>query len=554
MSGLEGLLAGRTLVDRYRIEAVIGRGGFAAVYRADDERLGRAVAVKVITLAAPDEETRENLRQRFQREARSAASLPQHPNVVTVHDFGTDPELGLDFLVMEFLHGEDLATHLARQRKLPLESALRVLRDAVEGVAVGHRSGLIHRDVKPGNIFLAEPHGEDPFRVCVLDFGIAHVRSQDQTSTRLTKTGIPLSPAYCSPEQLRGERDLLAASDVFSLGVVAYQLLTGEKPLRADRTVDPADWAPERAIRDLNPSVPSAVAAVIERAMAYDAGERYQDADALADALDEAVAVAPVGDLAAAPVPIPVPLDDDRTLLQPEPLAPAEATVATPAPPPPPPAAAMPVAAAGPTGKRPAYASWGILVLVAALATIGGLWALTRGGQPDTRPAGEVILQEDGGTAPEVERSGTRVTGQIVEEPIEPLPGATAPSGSFPDQSAPAFPDPGRATAPSRSGDGTIIMPPQQRPIARPPTQPPADTRPSIPNRTPDGVPSAQPAPAAPPAAPRDTSGPPLLGVPAGGNQGGAPGGNQGGGGGGGGAGGGAPRPDTAGAAPAAGA
>jgi serine/threonine protein kinase len=156
MSGLEGLLAGRTLVKRYRIESVIGRGGFAAVYRADDERLGRPVAVKVITLAAPDEETRANLRERFQREARAAASLPQHPNVVTVHDFGTDPELGLDFLVMEFLHGEDLATHLARQRKLPLESALRVLRDAVEGVAVGPRAGLIHRDVKPGNIFLAE--------------------------------------------------------------------------------------------------------------------------------------------------------------------------------------------------------------------------------------------------------------------------------------------------------------------------------------------------------------------------------------------------------------
>src|SRR5690606_23051181 len=91
------------------------RGGFAAVYRADDERLGRPVAVKVITIATPDAEAAERHRERFEREARAAASLPQHPNVVTVHDFGIDPVLGLDFLVMEFLHGEDLAARLRRQ-------------------------------------------------------------------------------------------------------------------------------------------------------------------------------------------------------------------------------------------------------------------------------------------------------------------------------------------------------------------------------------------------------------------------------------------------------
>src|SRR4051812_44506895 len=97
MSGLENLLAGKTLVKRYRIDEVIGLGGFAAVYRAEDLRLGRPVAVKVITLAPPDPATRERVRQRFEREARAAAALPHHPNVITVHDFGTDPELGLDF-------------------------------------------------------------------------------------------------------------------------------------------------------------------------------------------------------------------------------------------------------------------------------------------------------------------------------------------------------------------------------------------------------------------------------------------------------------------------
>ena len=551
MSGLEGLLAGRTLVKRYRIESVIGRGGFAAVYRADDERLGRPVAVKVITLAAPDEETRANLRERFQREARAAASLPQHPNVVTVHDFGTDPELGLDFLVMEFLHGEDLATHLARQRKLPLESALRVLRDAVEGVAVGHRAGLIHRDVKPGNIFLAEPHGEDPFRVCVLDFGIAQVRSQDQTSTRLTKTGIPLSPAYCSPEQLRGERDLTAASDVFGLGVVAYHLLTGEKPLRADRTVDPADWAPDRALRDLNAGIPAAVAAVIEKAMAYDPADRYPDADAMADALDAAVVVAPVGDIESAPIPVavPAPPEDERTLLQAEPIAPPppRATVTTPPPAP---------------ASKPAFATWGIVLLVAALATVAGLWALTRGGGPDEpQRTGEVIVEDPGSETPAVRESGTRVTGQIVDEPVAPVPGTTLPppvgGGEPMTVPSPSFPGPATPTT-NRGGGGRIIVSP---PPAAPPTQPPPDTRPSIPNPGPGVSPLPAPpaaAPVAPPPAPAPAdSGPRLLGRPVGepanpgggappSNPGGTP--NPGGGGGGGGdgagaAGGGTPPP-----------
>src|SRR4029079_12110761 len=127
MAGLEGLLAGKTLVKRYRIDEVIGLGGFAAVYRAEDLRLGRPVAVKVITLNPPDPTARERLRERFEREARAAASLPHHPNVVTVHDFGTDPELGLDFLVMELLQGENLAQRFTREGKPGTDVGLQIL-------------------------------------------------------------------------------------------------------------------------------------------------------------------------------------------------------------------------------------------------------------------------------------------------------------------------------------------------------------------------------------------------------------------------------------------
>src|SRR4051812_43065106 len=156
MAGLESLLGGRVLGERYRVEEVIGRGGMGAVYRATDERLGRPVAVKVITAVATDAESRERMRARFRREAAAAARLPHHPNVVPVYDYGTDAETSLDYIVMELLRGRDLATQLQRSGPPPMALALRILQQAARGLNVGHRMGVIHRDVKPGNIFLVE--------------------------------------------------------------------------------------------------------------------------------------------------------------------------------------------------------------------------------------------------------------------------------------------------------------------------------------------------------------------------------------------------------------
>src|SRR4051812_10617317 len=156
MAGIEALLRGGVLASRYRIEEVIGRGGMGAVYRATDERLGGPGAVKVITAVASDAEGRERMRARFPREAAAPARPPHHPNVVPVYDYGTDAELGLDYIVMELLRGQDLASRLQRSGPPPMALALRILQQAARGINVGHRLGVIHRDVKPGNIFLVE--------------------------------------------------------------------------------------------------------------------------------------------------------------------------------------------------------------------------------------------------------------------------------------------------------------------------------------------------------------------------------------------------------------
>lgn len=409
MAGLEGLLLGRVLGGRYRIEEVIGRGGMGAVYRAIDERLGRRVAVKVITVAMGDDpETRRRVRARFHREARAAAALPHHPNVVPVYDYGTDDELGLDFIVMELLQGHDLATRLGRAGAPPLATALRILREAARGLAVGHRAGLIHRDVKPGNIFLAQDH--DELQVRMVDFGIAKLADDEDTANQLTQDGrIPHSPAYASPEQLRGLSVLTPASDVFSLGAVGYQLLTAERPFsETDRNrMGLGMPVPVPSLRSRNPAVPAAVEQVIQKALAFDPADRYPDAGVMAAELDRALRempnapLDPYPPLAVPPLPddaavLPGAEDDDRTqlmdvlpddedertqLMDLEPPPPAAAPVAPPTRerPAEPPRSRPPTAVA-PRKRRTAVWVWSFVLL--ALAGVAAWAVMDMGGPP----------------------------------------------------------------------------------------------------------------------------------------------------------------------------
>ncbi|HYR10841.1 MAG TPA: serine/threonine-protein kinase, partial [Longimicrobium sp.] len=426
--GLESLLTGHTLVKRYQIEEVIGRGGFAVVYRAMDTRLGRPVAVKVITLTATDPEHRETLRQRLHKEAQAAASLPHHPNLVTVHDVGTDPELGLDFLVMEMLRGENLSQSLSRNGKPPLDRALCILRDTAQGLAVGHRAGLIHRDVKPGNIFLAEgiEGNDDDVRVCLLDYGIAQAIEDDQTVTRGMGAN-PLSPAFASPEQVRGDRNLTAATDVFSLGVVGYQLLTGERPFTSEPGQLPTGWTVRQPIRKLNPEVPPQVEQVVMKAMSVEPGDRYPDADhfgqALAAATHQPLQSRVHAALAHVAVPPPVidAEEDDGTVIAPAPAArhvvpprdDDEGTMIAPAPAAPahprPPAHVstrahtVPSASAARPKRR-----WPVVLVVALLLVAAAAWAALSGGGGAREDAGvrAVLPDDESGSAPSTGEDG----------------------------------------------------------------------------------------------------------------------------------------------------
>src|SRR3954469_3111232 len=251
------------IAGRFELEEVVGSGGMASVYRAHDRLLERAGAVKILhDHYVADEEAVE----RFQREARSAAQLA-HPNIVTVIDRGEDD--GRPYIVFEFVEGENLKQLVTREGALPVATAVELGIQIAQALEAAHARGVVHRDVKPQNVLLAEEG-----RVKVTDFGIARSRGTEG----LTLTGTIMGTSdYIAPEQAKGE---LAgeASDIYSLGVVLYELLTGRVPYEADWPVAAAMknvHDPIPSVRALRPAVPARLEACVRRALAKEPRDRF---------------------------------------------------------------------------------------------------------------------------------------------------------------------------------------------------------------------------------------------------------------------------------------
>ena len=281
------------LADRYRLEREIGAGGMATVYLAEDLRHNRRVAVKVLRPELAGALGPE----RFLREIETTAQL-RHPNILPLLDSGDAG--GTLYYVMPYVEGESLRQSLGREKQLQLDDALRIAREVADALSYAHSRGVVHRDIKPENILLESGHS------VVADFGIA--RAVDQAAGgSLTQTGAAVgTPAYMSPEQASGSRDLDGRSDVYSLGCVVYEMLAGQPPFTgptAESVVYQHLAAAPPNISGMRPAVPASVAAALQRALAKTPADRFRTVAQFAEALEGRVsaAAAPIPTAAATP-------------------------------------------------------------------------------------------------------------------------------------------------------------------------------------------------------------------------------------------------------------
>ncbi len=282
---------GEVIGDKFELVRELGRGTFGVVYEARQLDLGRRVAVKLLQ---PTMVEKEGIVERFTREARLASSLT-NPHAVAIFDYGTHvgphQARGLPYIAMEFLEGQDLQHFTARRRRLPVEQGVAVVLQALTGLAQAHRLGIIHRDVKPENIFLTRrPDGH--YHVKMLDFGIAKAISGNwghRTMAGVTMVGhVVGTPSFMAPEQARGEPDLKPAVDTYAMACVAYDILAGQPPYDGRTPMEIA----LNHITMPTPLLPgledSPLGEVIYQAMAKEPSERFQDASSFAAALREA--------------------------------------------------------------------------------------------------------------------------------------------------------------------------------------------------------------------------------------------------------------------------
>jgi eukaryotic-like serine/threonine-protein kinase len=269
------LRVGSVLANRYRVQRLLGRGGMGAVYLCDDEVLGELVALKVISSAwAADQAA---MTERFKREAQAARRVSS-PSVIRIHDLGEAPPRFL-YLSMEYFPGRTMSQVITQRGMVPLSDCKDYLTQVCEGLAAAHDVGVVHRDLKPGNILIGERNA-----VKVIDFGLAKATAVEG----LTATGALLgTPHYMAPEQIRG-KNVDARADIYSLGALAFHLISGRPPFTGDNAIA-VGFAhlsePAPALRTLRPDVPEALDKMVAKALSKDAADRPTDARAFREAL-----------------------------------------------------------------------------------------------------------------------------------------------------------------------------------------------------------------------------------------------------------------------------
>jgi serine/threonine protein kinase len=459
----------------YRIESEAGRGGMGVVYRATQLALDRVVALKLI---APELANDEDFRERFKRESRIAASIDD-PNVIPVYEAGEED--GLLFITMRFVQGTDLRQLLIQEGRLESERAASIIGQVADALDAAHAHGLVHRDIKPGNILIAKRGRRD--HAYLTDFGLTKHRA---SKAGLTKTGTWVGTLdYVAPEQIQGG-EIDGRTDVYALGCVLYQCLAGQVPFERDSDIAKI-WAhiadPPKPLREIVDVAPS-LEEVVEKAMAKEPDARFGTAGdfgraASAAADGSAVAVAPPPGAVPAP---PEPPSAAGPVAPPPPSAPRPAAPPPPsgphrpAPPPPSPPRGRPAPPSPPRGRR----------RVALPRSLRGL----PGPPPSSPPRGT--------PAP----------------PPSPPRGTPAPPPASPPRGTPPPPSPPRGS-PAPPPPSTPAPPPSPRPggPAPPPTSPPRGTPAPPPPSPPRGTPAPPPSPPRgtppPPSPPRGSPPPP---------------------------------------------
>jgi len=311
----EDPLLGLVVEGRYRIESVIGQGSAGTVYKAIQELIGREVAIKVLhDYLVSDEE----FIKRFRQEAKASSRL-SHPNIITIYDFGVLPKTGRPYIAMDLLRGTPLSEMIADRGYLPMEEGIPILSQVCAALAEAHRQGVVHRDVKPENIVLVERSGQKMFPI-VVDFGIARLVQEESDVAKITRTGTVCgSPTYMSPEQCTSSK-VDHRSDIYSVGIVIYETLTGTVPFMSDELAKVMAMHltdPPTPINKVRPDLqfPEMLERVVSKALSKNPDDRFQDMDDLASAITEA---------AKQPAPNPLAVSQPLPVLQPGPLAASE--------------------------------------------------------------------------------------------------------------------------------------------------------------------------------------------------------------------------------------